>query len=243
MVLVVLSSVIFSLKSVEVIFLSNTDTLTGQEETILESGRFNFCESVFLSNKKEYTCNFEKSNPYLRVVNLETIFPSKLIVHAVERTECYFFKLSNGKYAVIDEHAKLLRISQTKVVNAIEIKNCEFVEQILEEGDFFKSNGFLKKLFNCFLEWKETPTYEKVKDKISSIEQDYQKTGQLLINMKSGVSILIENSNAQLSEKVNLAFSIYDTKTKNGEPIDYTQSGTIFVLETEQNIYALYRTE
>lgn len=242
-VFVVLSSTIFSLRKVEVRFMSSTNVLTNTEEAMIESGQFRYGENMFLLSKRTYTSNLEKNNPYLKVVNLETIFPNKLIINAVERNECYVIKLSNNKYAVVDEEMKVLKILdvyQNTNSNAIQVFNSGLAEQSVEAGDFFTlEDDYFKVLFDSFREWKIS--YADVKAKITSIELNYQKEDQLLIVMRSGVKILVQKSKHQLSDKLNLAFSFYDQTTdKNGNPVDNTKSGTILIAETEDKIYGLY---
>ncbi len=242
--IVILSSTVFSLKSVEVKFLADTSKLTGRETEILQSVDFKYKESIFFSNKKAYIQNLEKQNPYLRVVNIETKFPNKLVVNCVEREECYVIKLSSNKYAVTDEYLKVLNILnvyQNSITNPIEIKNSGLATQEVEIGDFFKINDdYLTQIFKSFREWNLD--YSALKEKITSIELDYEKQNTLLVNMRSGVQIEIENSKVQLSDKLNLAFSFYDTKKdKNNNDVDYTQSGIIFITETADKIYGLYR--
>ncbi len=240
---VVLSSTIFSLKYVEVQFLSTTNVMLGREAQIIESGKFKYGESVFLSTKSNYVNNIEKLNPYLRVINIETFFPNKFVVNCVERNECFVVKLSNNKYAITDEKMKVLKILNTyqnSTSNGIEILNTDLSNQNVTEGDFFTlSDDYFDVLFKCFREWHLQ--YNEVKARVKSVQLNYEKPGQLLINMHSGVQIIVENSVNQLSDKLNLAFSTYDATTdKNGNYVDYTKSGIIYVLETETSIYEMY---
>lgn len=241
-VFVILSSAIFSLKFVEIKFLSSTNVLTYTEHEIIESGNFKYGENVFFSSKSNYIKNLEKANPYIKVINIETKFPNKLVINAVERDECYVIKLSNNKYAVTDEQMKVLKlldVYKNTSNNGIEIKNTNLTSQTVEEGDFFVlENDYFKVLFNSFREWKIS--YNEVKEKIENIQLNFNKAGQLLINMRSGVKVVIDNSSVQMSDKINMAFSIYDTTTKNGEPVDYTKNGTIYIYETSTQIKGSY---
>ena len=247
-VIVVLTSTVFALNFAEVKFLSTTNVLTGTEEEILSSANFRFGESVFFSSKSTYIKNIEKSNPYARVVNIETIFPNKFVINIAERNECYAIKLSAGKnknkYAITDEYLKVLNIVanfQNTTANAIPLENSGLENQDVDVGDFFQTNNdYFKVLFNSLREWKIS--YLDVKAKVLSIQTDYEKADRLLINMRSGVQIIIENSSRQMSDKINLAYSIFETTTdKNGNEVDYTKSGIILVTETDSKIYALYK--
>lgn len=244
-VLVVLSSAVFSLSSVQLNFLSTTYVLS-DEQAILDSAKFKYGENVFFLSKSTYKANLEKSNPYLRVLNIETIFPNKMIVNAVERQETYVFKLDNNKYAKTDEFLKILSVSsvyQNNSENGIEILNCEVTTQTdLQAGDFFSvTDAFLTDLFKCFREWKTS--YNELKSRIQSVELNYNGyQDRLLINMRSGVQIIVRSSKSNLSDKLNLAFSFYDQLTdSDGQPVDHTKSGIIEVFENETEIYASYR--
>ena len=244
-VLVVLSSAVFSLATVEINFLSTTYYLT-DNNAIIDSGSFKYGENVFFSSKKIYKNNLEKANPYLRVLNIETIFPNKLVINAVERQETYVFKLDNNKYAKTDEYLKILSITnvyQNNTENGIEILNSEVTSQTnLEAGDFFvKTDTYLTELFTCFREWDSS--YVALKSKIESVQLNYNNhQDRLLVNMRSGVQIIIRSAKSNLSDKLNLAFSFYDQQTdENGQPVDYTKSGIIEIFENETDIYGSYR--
>jgi hypothetical protein len=244
---VVLSSAVFSLSSVETNFLSTTNVLSNCEDAIVESGNFKFGENIFFSSKSKYIQNLEKANPYLRVVSLETVFPNKFVINAVERNETYVIKLANNKYAKTDENLKILSISsvfQNSTSNGIVVDGSDLANQTdLTAGDFFKvEDNYLTTIFNCFREWNLS--YSAIKSKIESIELGYNgDSNRLLVNMRSGVQIIVRNAKQGLSDKLNLAFSIYDTDTdtQTGEPVDYTKSGIIEVFENETKIYASYR--
>ena len=249
-VIVILSSTVFTLKKVEVRFLSETNVLTNKETEIVNNVEFKYNESIFFSNKKAYTKQLEKNNPYLQVVNIESKFPNTLVINAVERQESFVLKMSPNNYLVLDKNLKVLRtlnVYQSSSTNPIEIKNSGITNQEVEVGDFITTqDDYITQIFNCFLEWTDdtlttTQRVNLLKQKITSIELDYEKPNRLLVNMRSGVQIEIDNSKVQLSDKLNLAFSFYDTKKdKNGNDVDYTQNGIILITETNDKIYGLY---
>ena len=164
------------------------------------------------------------------------------MINAVERNECFVIKLSNNKYAVVDEDMKVLKlldVYNNTTSNGIAILNSELKERLLTDGDFFDvSNDYYKVLFDSFREWKDS--YGQIKEKVESIELNYNKADQLLIKMRSGVKILSQKSSNQMSDKINYAFSIYDTNEVNGEAVDYTQNGTIYIYETLTEIKGSY---
>lgn len=242
-VIVVLSSTVFTLHSVSVKLVTDPEAALANEQQIIDSAQFRYGESIFFSSKKTYSQNIEKANPYLRVVNIETIAPDKLVIHVAQRQECYKIKVGD-KYAITDENLKVLRIAEVyeNTNNAIEVKNSGLSDQEVEPGDFFESDGYLTEVFTTFREWNLN--YDEIKESISYIQLDYNKQDTLLVKMESGVNIVVENSKVQLSFKMNSAFSIYGAETdKNGNPVDFSTSGTILITETENGVYASYKPE
>jgi hypothetical protein len=109
--LIILIFTLFSLRSVDLNFKTETSILSGEEiqQEIIDDV-FEHRGSVLFINKKRIIDQLEKNFPYLKVVNIETIFPSKFVVHCVEREELYAV-ISNGKTYILDEDMKILKIN------------------------------------------------------------------------------------------------------------------------------------
>lgn len=241
-VVVVLSSTVFSLSKVDVNFLTTTDHLTGQAEDIVESANFNLGENVLFVNKNLHTTLLEKQNPYLKVVNIETIFPNKIVLNVAERNEVFSIKLPDNSYAICDEELKVLKTSLTyynSAQNAIELKNVTVLNSTVSAGDFLtvEESGLIKSTFNCLREWDLS--YVNLKAKITSITINYDRLNQILINMRSGVQIKIKDAEMFLSDKLNLAFSFY-----SNTQADYTSEGVIEIRQlTDGSIRGFYYVE
>ena len=217
-VVIVLSSAVFALDSVSIVFHNQTNILSGDENVIIESGNFRYGENVFLSNKKQYVNNIESANPYIMVLNIETKFPNKYIVHAVEREPVFVFQ-TNNKYTITDEYLKVLK-RETELEynnsrqNAIEIFNSEYSNVTVKEGDFFAKNTYYYELFHCFKENIMWESSADIKANIKCINLNYvdglnSGENNLLITMWDDVEILISASNKNMSNKLNFAFSAY----------------------------------
>lgn len=224
-VVVVLSSTVFSLSTIEVKFYSTTNNLTNLNDSIIESGNFNIGENVLFLNKTLHTNLLEKANPYLKVLNLETVFPNKIYINAMERNEVFAIKLSDNSYVVCDEELKVLKTQSAyynHAQNAMEL----FVtttEENLSAGDFLTTskNNLILNSFVALKEWDLS--YVNLKAKIKSITIDYDdRINQIMIEMRSGVKIIIYEADKLVSDKMNLAFSFYEN-TEN----DYTSEGVI----------------
>ncbi|MCK9574916.1 MAG: FtsQ-type POTRA domain-containing protein [Clostridia bacterium] len=115
--IVVLSSTVFTLQSVSLSFgqtLNVETTVFGTEQervAVIESGNFNYGNCIFFIDKNENIDNLEKLNPYIKIVNIETKFPNKLVIHALEREELYSVRLNENSYAITDSTLKVLDIA------------------------------------------------------------------------------------------------------------------------------------
>ena len=126
---------------------------------------------VFFVNKKNITEDIEKNHPYVKVINIETVFPNKLVVHYAVREETFAVKdFNNDKVYIIDDELKILRILNSSTYdstqeNAILIENLSVVNtsatigeylnvdysntQITVEKEYF--NNIIKQLSDMFL--------------------------------------------------------------------------------------------
>lgn len=218
---IVLSSAVFALDNVTIKYHNATNILSGDENIIIESAGFRYGENVFLSNKNNYIKNIESSNPYIRVLNIETVFPNKYIIHAIEREETYVFKTDNY-YIVTDENLKVLDKQKSftnSVQNGIVVENSDYSTSTVKEGEFLAQNEYYAQIFKCFGEWKATqdkkPDYDQIKSQIKSITVGYvdglnSGDGNLLVTMWNGIEILIDNSTVKMSDKLNFGFSAFE---------------------------------
>ena len=55
----------------------------------------------------------ESQNPYLKVINIETVFPNKLILHCAEREELFCIKGRDDLYYICDEELKILDVRES----------------------------------------------------------------------------------------------------------------------------------
>lgn len=113
-VCVILNFTLFSLKKVDINFKNQAMIFTEQsKETIANNSAIKKGISIFTVNKKNITQQLEKDYPYLKVINIETVFPNKIIIHCAEREETYAVKASDTKYFICDAEFKVLNITTT----------------------------------------------------------------------------------------------------------------------------------
>ena len=237
MLVVVLSSTIFSLKNVNLVFYSNTVKLTDKNEEIINSGNFKYNQSIFFINKQKYIDNLERNSPYLKVINIETNFPNTLTINALERNELFVIKTyqnnSFKNYAIVDDEFKILNTT-TSFVNSNSnpiIMNIEGVNfDALNLGEFLKSSEYdalLNRLSNELLSYNNNVLL--LKANFAEINLNYENKNNLLIKMHSGVEILLKDYSNKLESKFQLALSYYDAQSPEKK-----EKGRITVFENNQ---------
>lgn len=235
--IVVLSSTVFCLKSVEINFMSNTINLTNKEEEIIESGDFKLSQSIFFINKSKYVNKLENQNPYLKVVNIETKFPNTLVINAIERSELFVIKGYENdtfkSYLVVDSELKVLNklTSYTNTYeNAILLESDEKVVNT-DAGYFVTTNNsqLIKQLANELLCYNQNTNL--LKANFENIALNYESNGSCYIKMRSGTEIVIKQADLRLQEKFTLALSVYDEltdKTSGRLTVDINTSDKVF---------------
>lgn len=222
--IVILSSTIFCLKSVELNFMSNTINLTNKQEEILTSGNFKYNQSIFFINKSNYIKKLEEQNPYIKITNIETVFPNKLVINCVERNELFIIKSYDGEnfknYLVVDDELKILstlneftNLHTNPILISIE---GERVSTNLAGQTLFTTNSMLiKQLANELYAYNNNPLL--LKANFEEIIINAENKNNIKIKMRSGVDIILKDMNTRLTEKFMLALSYYNNledKTK-----------------------------
>ena len=157
LVCVILNFTLFSLKTVEIDFKNEPMIFTDEsKESIANNSAIKKGTSVFAISKNNITEQLEKDNPYLKVINIETVFPNKIVIHCAEREETYAVKASDSKYFICDAEFKVLNITTTYyneqynsilftgleniITNTNRVNAGEFLE-FSSEGEILKSVG------------------------------------------------------------------------------------------------------
>ena len=233
--IVILSSTVFCLKTVEINFMSNTVTLTNKETEIIETGEFKYNQNIFFVSKNNYIKNLEEKNPYLKVVNIETSFPNKLVINAVERNELFAIKgYEENEYKyhlILDDELKIL----ATIENYTNLYTNPILVTINGEntlanvaGQTLNSlhNNTLTKLAVELYAYNNNPLM--LKANFEEIILNYSNKSDIKIVMRSGVNIVLKNAETKLTEKFMLALSYY-----NG--LENKTIGTITTYEDSSN--------
>lgn len=222
--LVVLSSTIFCLKKVELNFMSNTINLTDKNEDIISSAEFKYNQSIFFIDKSTYVKKLEENNPYLKVLNMETIFPNKLVINCVERNELFAIKSYENdefkNYLILDDELKILNLDENYTnlyTNSILVTLTNEITQTNLAGQVLNStyNELLKALANELYAYNNNPLL--LKANFEEIIVNFENKSNIKIKMRSGVEIILKDMQNKLTEKFMLALSYYNSledKTK-----------------------------
>lgn len=128
MVIIILMFTLFSLKEVELSFKTETLNITSTQQEEIKQKTLEHGGSVLFIGKEKIVSELESEFPYLKVVNIETKFPNKFVIHCAEREELFSI-YSNNKYYSVDEELKILKISATKSDNI----QLDFQDIVLDE--------------------------------------------------------------------------------------------------------------
>ena len=197
-VILILFWTLFALSSVSVKFHTTTKNLTLTEEEIVEAGDFSYGACVFFDGKTKYINRLNdkvKDNEnfaYLEVVNIETIFPNRYVIHVAEREEVYAYQNGEEVY-ILDDDLRVL------------------------VGDFLnvEQTGLLN-MYNAFL--ANNRTLEEQKGFIKEIEfgeSHVDVTNRDYISAKivthSGREFVVNNIDFALVNKIQLMFALDST--------------------------------
>ena len=239
-ILVILSFTVFSLKRVEIDYRTSTKNLIATDEEIIESGQFKYGSSVFFHGKNNYIEKIEAAYPYIKVINIETVFPSKFVIHVAERLETYAIE-HKGQIYICDDQFKVLRITDNFIsdqTNAILLEGLKIEDKNYAVGEFMETKGALP-IYDAFFENNITQN-----EQISLIENmEYfvfhdENINENLVSVKlnffNGQTYLIYNASYGLVYKVELMLDVFSQiYTYIGKTIEFDEQE---ITLTEQNL-------
>lgn len=191
--------------------------LEGKQQEIVQAGDFAYGTNVLFLKKNPYIAKLEKQFPYLKILNIETCFPNKLVINCEERQPTFTVQLEDKSYAIIDEDYKILeKINVTgsyvsSTTNPIFLEGVKFTGG-KTEGDFLSidktQENLMLNLMLGFKQWNLDTAF--LTSKIASVNVNYQSSNDVLIQMHEGVQILLKKADENATQMLHLAFSAYD---------------------------------
>ena len=235
------SFTVFAVRDIEVDWKTNKTNITQSDDDIIASADFRIGGSVFFHGKKTYIENIEKENPYIEVLNIETVFPSKFIIHLKERLEVYCFKTQKGYY-VCDDKLKVLKILEnfdSTEENAILIDGV-VVSQNYEVGQVMKVENFAN-IYQSLYENNRTLAIQQsiIKEIKFSVVKDENVSKDMLlasITTFNGMKYNIYNCDYGLLAKTKMFMTVYSQIFDYIDKELILQDGSTVVL-TETMLY------
>jgi len=241
--LVILSSTLFSVKTISVKWESEKVNLTSVlDEQVIEKSNIKSGTNVFFVSKTKGQKNIEKSFPYIKVLNIETKFPNKIIIHAVERNEVFAFQ-KDDKYFITDSDLKVLRVESGEYVsnknNPIKILSYECED--VSSGDFLnvpKNFDAIKTLESSFCQnYEQENQAIALVDMLAMFENITVLEDKMLIKYCDGVMIAIYNPTINQQKKIAMVLYMLD----NELDLNDKKTGTISVMTKDGKIVGSYK--
>ena len=227
---IILCFTVFTVKTVEVDFRTST-TQAWSEEEIVENSKIPYGKCLLFMSKDQFVNNLETKYPYIEVINIEKVFPSKMVIHCVEREELYV--MQNGEDVVyLDKDFKVLKIEQalfeSQKTNPILLEDLSYQGEI-EVGKVLSiDQTAMKRFYASMLENNKNLSQVLGFCKEISFEDEFNtltKSNETHITIQTfgERKVKILNISTNLNYKIQKVFQtipmLYETLVDNG---DYT---------------------
>ena len=247
--ILILFGAVFCLYKQDVVFIGDrTSTIDITNEEIIESAGLKKGRPIFSLDKETAINNIERTYPYLKVIQINTVSAIRIEISVRERYEMYYtYSDSTKKYYVLDEELKVLRISNIEPIGITKLESSILGEDMLDilgitsntiVSDFLSTENYRGITYNLFVSMYNTVMIddagtdryvdrEDIKSLITklqfakgyTLEETYDR---VILNLSNGFIVDIGKPQENFQDKVNICFSALDTLIENGET-----SGTI----------------
>lgn len=216
-----LNGFLFKVKTITVDFdtESSIQAEEGEAERIITASRLKKGKNIFGVSESRMIKNIASEIPDVRVVNIERIFPNRIVIHVSKRVAVYIIKYRQttseiAKYVAVDGDMVALEFFDEKPTdqNFVFVDGFELVgKYTIEIGrtlpvEFGNSVYYLQNVASGFYNEGLTP-----KQFIAFIKSVRLSEGQIDLHTKSGVVIKLGGNltTEQISERVPLAYKWY----------------------------------
>lgn len=250
-VLLILFWTLFGLRSITVSFSTTLENLTVSEEEIVQAGEFNKGACVLFEGKKKSIRKIEQyvsknaNFAYISVLNIETVFPNKFVIHIAEREELFAIPFGD-ETLICDRELRVLRSVEDYISdqsNAMFLEGLTIKNEEVEIGDFLdvEETG-IKTLYSAFVENnrnlnEQRGKFEKIT--LSHYQDEYTKKEYVKAELVtfSGRIFEIYNLDFALSNKIQLMYAVESSLL--GYDVD--ESGNL--LDNEGNLIYIKKLE
>lgn len=240
---VLLGSVIFSVKEVTVLCVNADDTA-------LETKVENFVDmkgSIFFLNERNHTEKIETAFPDVIVNTIERVFPSSVRIEIIKKYKCAYIEIE-GSYYVLDDSARVIAVYDSVPDDVIKteidktsISKSKITQKVIGK-DFKTDKGIaetmLKELFSAMFRLEDYSVHE-ITALYKNIVCETEEKELILYTQgatgSSGAKIVIIGLD-RIDDKVAKALSLYtaDDKYKHGTIRVYTRQDTGDIATTHE---------
>lgn len=247
--ILILFGAVFCLYKQDVVFIGDrSSTIDITNEEIIESAGLKKGRPIFSLDKETAINNIERTYPYLKVIQINTVSAIRIEISVRERYEMYYtYSDSTKKYYVLDEELKVLRMSDIEPIGITKFESSILGEDMLDilgitsntiVSDFLSTENYRGITYELFVSMYNTVMIddagtdryvdrEDIKSLITklqfakgyTLEETYDR---VILNLSNGFIVDIGKPQENFQDKVNICFSALDTLIENGET-----SGTI----------------
>lgn len=242
--ILILFGAVFCLYKQDVVFIGDrTSTIDITNEEIIESAGLKKGRPIFSLDKETAINNIERTYPYLKVIQINTVSAIRIEISVRERYEMYYtYSDSTKKYYVLDEELKVLRISNIEPIGITKLESSILGEEMLDilgitsntiVSDFLSTENYRGITYELFVSMYNTVMIddagtdryvdrEDIKSLITklqfakgyTLEETYDR---VILNLSNGFIVDIGKPQENFQDKVNICFSALDTLIENGE--------------------------
>ena len=256
-VFLILCWTLFGLSSVSIEFETTTKNLTLSDDEIVEAGRFRYGASVLFEGKQKYIDNLNAKSAenenfaYLKVVNIETVFPNRFVVHVAEREELFAVEYDT-QFLICDRDFCVLKFSSTQE-NAILLKGLQILNSSVSVGDFLEiGQTSMKKFYSVMLQNNRDLAEQLGKFKeieIGSYQDEITDKEYVSITLTTfqNRKFVINNIDFAFANKVQLMFAaeaaLFSQNVDGSGNILNSNGEIIYVVKNENGEYLPFDSE
>ncbi len=252
---------LFGLSSVSVEYNTTTKNLSATEQEIVKAGEFKNHSCVLFAKKKNninkiYAHTKDNENfAYIKILNIETKFPNKYVIHVAERKELYAIKIDSTFY-ILDDEFRVLRIADTFAStekNAILLEGLDVKNSTIKVGDFLSvGQAGMKNLYSAFVRnnrsfAEQIGKFEKMGLSVYEDEFTHKEYTALALTTFAGRKFVINNIDFALSEKLQKMYAVesmlYSMPTNTDGKFVDKDGNVIYVVKLDTNEYVAFDSE
>lgn len=231
-VLLILFWTLFALSKVTVSFSTTLENLTVSKDEIVKAGEFRKGASVLFEGKAKSIRRIEnyvsknENFAYIKIENIETVFPNKFVIHVSEREE--LFAVQNlDKFLICDRELRVLKILDefsNDNTNSILLEGLTIRNKDIKTGDFLSvEEQNITKLYSAFVKNnrnlnEQIAKFQKIE--VNHYQDDFTKKEYVALSLHTFSDRVFEirNIDFALSNKIRLMFAV--EASVFGQPID-----------------------